>query len=194
MAGAAMSKRAWTHARLREVRNLSFALVKRRRGWSKSSFVHPSALIAKGVRAEEYVFIARGCSLCPGTSIGRYTMFAPGASVVGDDHLWDNPRVPIQFSGRPAQRETRIGRDVWIGQGAIISRGLTIGDGAIIGAGSVVTSNVPAREIWAGVPARLLRRRFENEEFDRAHHLMTQGPLSAPVFAASQEKLWGARE
>ena len=47
-----------------------------------------------------------------------------------------------------------IGRNVWIGRNAIISPGVTIGDHAIIGAGSVVTQSVPARMIYAGIPAR----------------------------------------
>jgi maltose O-acetyltransferase len=48
----------------------------------------------------------------------------------------------------------RIGRDVWIGGGAIILPGVTIGDGAVIGAGSVVTRDVGAGETITGNPAR----------------------------------------
>jgi maltose O-acetyltransferase len=49
----------------------------------------------------------------------------------------------------------RIGRDVWIGGGAIILPGVTLGDGAVIGAGSVVTRDVGADQIVVGNPARL---------------------------------------
>jgi len=52
---------------------------------------------------------------------------------------------------------------VWIGYGAIIKAGVTIEDGAVIGAGSVVTKNVPPYAIWAGVPAREVRKRFEDD-------------------------------
>ncbi|TIX34641.1 MAG: antibiotic acetyltransferase, partial [Mesorhizobium sp.] len=53
-----------------------------------------------------------------------------------------------------------IGHDVWIGHGAVIMPGITIGNGAIVGANAVVTHDVPAYTIVAGVPARPLRQRF----------------------------------
>ena len=53
-----------------------------------------------------------------------------------------------------------IGHDVWIGHGAIVLPGRTIGNGAVIAAGSVVTKDVPAYQIMAGNPARVIRARF----------------------------------
>lgn len=64
------------------------------------------------------------------------------------------------FDDRPL---TRIGNDVWIGQGAFLKAGITIGDGAIIAAHAVVTSDVEPYAIVAGVPARTLRMRFADE-------------------------------
>ena len=60
-------------------------------------------------------------------------------------------------------KKTVIGNDVWIGNNCIIKGGITIGDGAIIGMGSVVTHDVPPYEIWAGNPAHLIRKRFDDE-------------------------------
>lgn len=54
-----------------------------------------------------------------------------------------------------------IGNDVWIGTRAIILGGVAIGDGAVVGAGAVVTKDVPPYAIVAGVPARVIRYRFE---------------------------------
>lgn len=62
--------------------------------------------------------------------------------------------------------QIKIGNDVWIGARAIILDGVTIGDGAIVGANSVVTRDVPAYAVVAGVPARILRYRFEPAEID----------------------------
>lgn len=56
-----------------------------------------------------------------------------------------------------------IGNDVWLGNNTIILDGVTIGDGAIVGAGSVVTKDVPPYGIVVGVPAKLLRYRFEKK-------------------------------
>ncbi|OOQ57084.1 CatB-related O-acetyltransferase [Mucilaginibacter pedocola] len=59
-----------------------------------------------------------------------------------------------------------IGNDVWIGNNVIITDGVTIGDGAIVAAGAVVTKDVPPYAIVAGVPAKVLRYRFEPAEID----------------------------
>jgi maltose O-acetyltransferase len=85
-------------------------------------------------------------------TIGDGTQIGPGVQILTADH----PREPalraqmLEF-GRPIM----IGRNVWIGGGAIILPGVTIGDDALIGAGSVVTRDVPARAVAVGNPARL---------------------------------------
>jgi len=62
---------------------------------------------------------------------------------------------------------SRIGNDVWIGEDTFIRRGITIGDGAIIAARSVVTHDVPAYCIVGGVPARVIRPRFDEDIIER---------------------------
>lgn len=57
-----------------------------------------------------------------------------------------------------------VGRNVWIGSNSTILRGVTIGDNSIIAAGSVVTKDVPANAIVAGVPARFIRSISPEEE------------------------------
>jgi acetyltransferase-like isoleucine patch superfamily enzyme len=52
-----------------------------------------------------------------------------------------------------------VGNNVWIGYGACILRGVTIGDNAIIGTNSVVTKDIPANAVVAGLPARIIRMR-----------------------------------
>ena len=60
-----------------------------------------------------------------------------------------------------------IGSDVWIGTNVYIASGVTVGDGAVIGAHAVVTKDVPPYSIVAGVPARVLRTRFDEETVQR---------------------------
>lgn len=59
--------------------------------------------------------------------------------------------------------QTVIGNDVWVGHKVIIMPGVKIGDGAIIGAGSVATKDVPPYAIVAGVPAKVIRKRFDDQ-------------------------------
>lgn len=56
-----------------------------------------------------------------------------------------------------------IGNDVWIGDGAVIMAGVTIGDGAVIAAASVVTKDVPPYAIVGGIPAKVIKYRFQEE-------------------------------
>ena len=65
----------------------------------------------------------------------------------------------------------KIGHDVWIGRNVTIKRGVTIGDGAIIGAGSVVTKTVEPYAIVGGVPAKLIRFRFDKKTINKLEKL-----------------------
>jgi len=69
-------------------------------------------------------------------------------------------KIDKDFRARRQAQRLRIGNDVWIGHGAVIMPGLTIGHGAVIAAGAVVTKDVPAFAIVAGVPAEVIRWRF----------------------------------
>lgn len=60
-----------------------------------------------------------------------------------------------------------IGNDVWIGANACILRGVSIGDGSVIGAGCVVTKNIPPYSIVAGVPGRIIKKRFDDDIIER---------------------------
>ncbi len=70
-------------------------------------------------------------------------------------------RTPDMF------KHVTIGNDVWTGHNVNVMAGVSVGDGAIIGAGSVVTKDVPAFAIVAGVPARVVRMRFSDAVIER---------------------------
>ncbi len=84
-------------------------------------------------------------------SIGDGTQIGPGVQLLAADHPRDaeTRRKGLEF-GQPV----RIGKNVWIGGGALILPGVTVGDGAIIGAGAVVTRDVRAGATAVGNPAR----------------------------------------
>jgi maltose O-acetyltransferase len=83
--------------------------------------------------------------------IGDRTQIGPNVQILAADH----PRDPVERStGLESGRPVRIGRNVWIGAGAIILPGVTVGDDALIGAGSVVTRDVAAGATVVGNPAR----------------------------------------
>jgi maltose O-acetyltransferase len=85
-------------------------------------------------------------------TIGDRTQIGPAVQILTADH----PRDPAgRASGLEFGRPIRIGRNVWIGGGAIILPGVTIGDDALIGAGRVVTRDVPASATAFGNPARI---------------------------------------
>jgi virginiamycin A acetyltransferase len=69
-------------------------------------------------------------------------------------------------SEMPFKGDTVIGNDVWIGQNAVILPGVHIGDGAIVGANSVVGSDIDSYTIVVGNPAKVLRKRFDDELID----------------------------
>jgi maltose O-acetyltransferase len=84
--------------------------------------------------------------------IGDRTQIGPAVQILTADHSRDPGG---RASGLEFGRPINIGRNVWIGGGAIILPGVTIGDDALIGAGSVVTRDVPASATAFGNPARI---------------------------------------
>ena len=102
----------------------------------------------------------------PGTWIGAFTVIdGSGGLVIGSGcdiscgvHIYTHSSVRRCVSGRRfvevERRPTRIGDRVFIGANAVVNMGVTIGDEAVVAAGAVVTHDVAARTVVAGVPAR----------------------------------------
>jgi len=122
------------------------------------------------------------------TRIGRYCSIAPDVIIGAGEHPLDRLSThPFAFGGggnrfkgireydairqtgglSVKHQTTQIGHDVWIGARAIISQGVTLGDGCVVAAGAVVTRDVPPYAIVGGVPAKLIRFRFEGAMIER---------------------------
>lgn len=128
-----------------------------------------------GFQAGDYVYLGPYVEIAPQVQIGNYTSLSSYVVITGNDHRIDVPGVPIRFSGRPESVVTRIGHDVLIGHAAVIMRGISIGNGAVVGAGAVVTKDVPPYAVVVGVPAKVLRYRFDSAGIER-HERMLQQP------------------
>jgi chloramphenicol O-acetyltransferase type B len=120
------------------------------------------------VRVGSYSFIGSHCHLSAEVDIGNWVMLASFVSIVGGDHQFSKVGTPMIWSGRSIQKKVRIEDDVWIGHGATLLHGVTVGRGAVVGASSLITKDVPAFSIVGGIPAKVLRMRFN--ERDRLIH------------------------
>ncbi|MFM5096973.1 CatB-related O-acetyltransferase [Aeromonas allosaccharophila] len=127
--------------------------------------------------------IGRFCSIAPNCTFGpeEHNMeFITTSSILNSQAQWNFSVLFNDFWNENIQslkrvrlmlndlnfrnnKKISIGNDVWIGQNVTVLRGVTIGDGAVIGANSVVTKNVPPYSIVAGVPAREIKKRFNDE-------------------------------
>lgn len=108
--------------------------------------------------------------------VGDFCSIANDVKIGGGAHPMNWVSMsPVFYEGRdsvkakfsthkrmPASR-VRIGHDVWIGEGAMIKQGVTVGTGAVVGMGSVVTRDVEDYSVVAGVPARSIGKRFDDD-------------------------------
>lgn len=107
-------------------------------------WIGDGVIIKDGVKVQAFAFIPYGVTIEANAFIG------PRVTFLNDLY------PPSQGKG---WKRTVVEGNASIGGGAVILPGITIGEGALIGAGAVVTKDVPAFEIWAGNPAKFLRKR-----------------------------------
>jgi acetyltransferase-like isoleucine patch superfamily enzyme len=95
--------------------------------------------------------------------IGEQCVIADRAMFIDFDHGVVEVERPIRSQGI-YKRDVEVGSNVWIGYGACILRGVRVGDNSIVGTNSVVTRDVPANAVVAGIPARVIRMREAPKE------------------------------
>ncbi len=91
-------------------------------------------------------------------SIGRECIVADRVMLIDFDHGVVEVERPVRMQGI-YKRDVRVGHNVWIGYGVSVLRGVTVGDNSVLGTSAVVSSDVPANAVAAGVPVRVLRMR-----------------------------------
>jgi acetyltransferase-like isoleucine patch superfamily enzyme len=118
-----------------------------------------TAPAAARIRIGEGTFLNRNVMVAAVelVEIGAHCMLANGCFVTDGNHRFDDLDEPVPWQGFTSKGPTRIGDNVWIGANVVVTSGVTIGERAVIGANSVVTTDIPARTIAAGAPARVLR-------------------------------------
>ena len=119
-------------------------------------------VVPKKLRLGDQVSFAANVSIMGGggCQIGDGTMIATGVTILTTTH--DSSATVMRKTAE--HRAVTIGKEVWIGAGAIILPGVEIGDNAIVAAGGVVTHNVNPYQVVGGVPARVLWNRSPKTE------------------------------
>ena len=118
--------------------------------------------------------------------IGAFCSLGPSSQVGPNEHLMDNvttcePLYPADELARVDERNaerTTLEADVWLGSGSVVLKGRSVGVGAVVAAGAVVVEDVEPYAVVGGVPARLLRHRFDESTRDA---LLASGWWQAPI-------------
>jgi sugar O-acyltransferase (sialic acid O-acetyltransferase NeuD family) len=119
-----------------------------------ATLVHPAACVAEGSILGPGTVLLAGTVVTAPLQIGAHVLAMPHVLITHDDEIADGVTLA---GGSSLGGAVTIGESAYLGQSSLVREMLSIGPGAIIGMGSVVLQNVPAGEVWAGVPARRIR-------------------------------------
>ena len=172
--GSLVDPRTYFHV-LRLIHYCGYSHVRERRKLQlgRGTGIAPNVSFRNGERISmgRDCHVGERCYLWAGDSTGRiiigdYVSLAPEVFITASDYKFE-PGKPFRQQPKN-ERDIRIGNDVWLGAQVVVTAGVTIGDGCIVGAGAVVTKDLPAGSIAAGVPARVIGKR-ETAQADPPH-------------------------
>ena len=123
-----------------------------------ATFVHPTAYVAPNVSFGGGCVVMPHVCISPGTEFGRCCLVMVGATIGHNNRISDHCHFAAQCC---VGANLVIGRGAHVGLNACIREELTLGECSTVGMGSVLLKNTGAFEVWAGVPARCLRRAEE---------------------------------
>ncbi len=123
------------------------------------------------------VYIGRNSLIQTNCIVGDFVLFGERVAIIGrHDHDFLQVGVPISIANKIRDIDsplsssiTYIGNDVWLGFGVIVLGGVNIADGCIIAAGSIVTKDLEPYSIYAGAPAKKIKKRFNSERLELLH-------------------------
>lgn len=119
----------------------------------------------------KYCSIASGVKVVNGfhptsEGISTHPAFYSTKNSVGLSYVKNNCFKEYRYADPEKKYAVVVGNDVWIGTDAILMAGITVGDGAVIAAGAVVTKDVAPYSIVGGVPAKEIKKRFDDEKIE----------------------------
>jgi sugar O-acyltransferase (sialic acid O-acetyltransferase NeuD family) len=120
-----------------------------------ATIIHPSASVSVTSRVGPGSVLLAQTVLTAAVTVGSHVAIMPHVTLTHDDFIADFATVA---SGVCLGGNVRVGRCAYVGAGALVREDRSIGSCALVGMGAIVTRDIPPQEVWAGVPARYIRK------------------------------------
>ncbi len=120
----------------------------------------------------DHIFLSHNCHIesIAGLTLGNYVWIGQNSSILTLNHKFSDWSRPISAQGFE-KAAVKIADDVWLGANVVVLPGVTIGRGAIVAAGAVVTKDVEPFAIVGGVPAKIIKYRFDSKTRAKAQNM-----------------------